>query len=57
MNDIVDDDLVGSTGYHNALPLEVHGSSYVQMHMLPKNKQSRLVILQRHYTNIPIPEG
>ena len=39
----LDDDLSSSTGYHNALPLEVHGAGYAQMAMVAKAKAMRLV--------------
>ena len=38
-----DDDLSSSTGYHNALPLEVHGAGYNQMAMVSNAKAFRLV--------------
>ncbi|XP_018011765.1 uncharacterized protein LOC108668992 [Hyalella azteca] len=34
ITDIEDDELSSCTGYHNALPLEVHGTGYTQMHMI-----------------------
>lgn len=39
----LDDDLSSSTGYHNALPLEVHGAGYNQMAMVSNAKAFRLV--------------
>jgi DDB1- and CUL4-associated factor 15 len=33
----------GLTGYHSALPLEVHGSGYAQMQMVSNSKAERLV--------------
>ena len=39
----LDDDLSCSTGYHNALPLEVHGAGYAQMQMVSNAKALRLV--------------
>lgn len=42
---IIDDDLSSSTGYHNALPLEVHGAGYNQMAMVSNSKALRLVNL------------
>lgn len=41
----LDDDLSSSTGYHNALPLEVHGAGYNQMAMVSNAKAFRLVRL------------
>ena len=38
-----DDELSSATGYHNALPLEVHGSGYTQMHMISNSKAEKLV--------------
>lgn len=38
-----DDDMSGLTGYHSALPLEVHGSGYAQMQMVSNSKAERLV--------------
>lgn len=38
-----DDELGTATGYHNALPLEVHGSGYTQMHMISNTKAEKLV--------------
>lgn len=40
---IPDDDMSGLTGYHSALPLEVHGSGYAQMQMVSNSKAERLV--------------
>ena len=40
---LIDDDLSCSTGYHNALPLEVHGAGYAQMQMVSNAKALRLV--------------
>lgn len=40
-----DDDLSSSTGYHNAVPLEVHGAGYAQMQMVSNAKALRLVRL------------
>ena len=40
-----DDDLSSSTGYHNALPLEVHGAGYNQMALVSNAKAFRLVRL------------
>ena len=40
-----DDELSSATGYHNALPLEVHGSGYSQMHMISNTKAEKLVSL------------
>lgn len=42
ITDIEDDDLSSSTGYHNALPLEVHGAGYNQMAMVSNAKAFRL---------------
>jgi len=42
ITDVEDDDLGASTGYHTALPLEVHGSGYTQMYMVSKNKAEQL---------------
>jgi len=42
ITDVEDDDLGASTGYHTALPLEVHGSGYTQMYMVSKNKAEHL---------------
>ena len=38
-----DDELSSSTGYHNALPLEVHGAGYNQMAMVSNTKALKLV--------------
>ena len=43
MDVFTDDDLSCSTGYHNALPLEVHGAGYAQMQMVSNAKALRLV--------------
>lgn len=40
---LADDELGTATGYHNALPLEVHGSGYTQMHMISNSKAEKLV--------------
>lgn len=40
--DFLDDDESGSTGYHSALPLEVHGTGYVQMQMISNSKAEKL---------------
>lgn len=42
ITDVEDDDLGTTTGYHNALPLEVHGSGYTQMAMVSNSKAERL---------------
>merc|ERR1712130_848848 len=42
ITDVEDDDLGISTGYHSALPLEVHGSGYTQMQMISNNKAEKL---------------
>jgi len=42
ITDVEDDDLGTTTGYHNALPLEVHGSGYTQMAMISNSKAGRL---------------
>jgi len=42
ITDVEEDDLSSSTGYHNALPLEVHGSGYTQLHMITNNKAEKL---------------
>jgi len=42
ITDVEDDDLGISTGYHSALPLEVHGSGYTQMHMISNTKAEKL---------------
>jgi len=44
ITDIEDDDLSCSTGYHNALPLEVHGAGYAQMQMVSNAKALRLKV-------------
>lgn len=41
--DVLDDDESGSTGFHSALPLEVHGTGYVQMQMISNSKAEKLV--------------
>lgn len=40
---LIDDDESGSTGFHSALPLEVHGTGYVQMQMISNSKAEKLV--------------
>ncbi|KAG0697691.1 DDB1- and CUL4-associated factor 15 [Chionoecetes opilio] len=42
ITDIEDDELSTATGYHNALPLEVHGSGYTQMQMISNMKAEKL---------------
>ncbi|XP_050712340.1 uncharacterized protein LOC126996160 isoform X2 [Eriocheir sinensis] len=42
ITDIEDDELSTATGYHNALPLEVHGSGYTQMQMISNTKAEKL---------------
>ena len=42
ITDVEDDDLGISTGYHSALPLEVHGSGYTQMQMISNTKAEKL---------------
>jgi len=42
ITDVEDDDLGISTGYHSALPLEVHGSGYTQMQMISNAKAEKL---------------
>ena len=42
ITDVEEDDLGSTTGYHNALPLEVHGSGYTQMAMVSNSKAERL---------------
>ncbi|XP_046388655.1 DDB1- and CUL4-associated factor 15 [Ischnura elegans] len=42
ITDIEDDDLSSSTGYHSALPLDVHGSGYAQMQMVSSAKVEKL---------------
>ncbi|CAL4094262.1 unnamed protein product [Meganyctiphanes norvegica] len=42
ITDIDDDELSTTTGYHNPLPLEVHGSGYSQMHMISNTKAEKL---------------
>ncbi|XP_063606430.1 uncharacterized protein LOC134781245 [Penaeus indicus] len=44
ITDIEDDELGTATGYHNALPLEVHGSGYTQMHMISNTKAEKLMV-------------
>ncbi|XP_076030743.1 uncharacterized protein LOC143018969 isoform X2 [Oratosquilla oratoria] len=44
ITDIEDDELSTTTGYHNALPLEVHGSGYTQMHMVSNAKAEKLMV-------------
>ena len=41
-SDVEEDDLGSTTGYHNALPLEVHGSGYTQMAMVSNSKAELL---------------
>ncbi|CAG0915594.1 unnamed protein product [Notodromas monacha] len=41
--DLEDDELCSSTGYHNALPLEVHGAAYVQMQPVSRVKVGRVL--------------
>lgn len=41
---VPDDELSTATGYHNALPLEVHGSGYTQMQMISNTKAEKLVM-------------
>jgi len=43
LNWFADDDMSGLTGYHSALPLEVHGSGYAQMQMVSNSKAEKLV--------------
>jgi hypothetical protein len=38
-----DDDFSASTGYHCALPLEVHGAGYAQLQMISNTKAGKLV--------------
>jgi len=38
-----DDDFSESTGYHCALPLEVHGAGYAQLQMISNTKAGKLV--------------
>ena len=40
--DIEEDDLSRSTGYHYALPLEVHGAGYAQMQMVSGSRADKL---------------
>ena len=40
---LADDELSSCTGYHNALPMEVHGAGYTQMHMISNTKAEKLV--------------
>ncbi|CAB3359272.1 Hypothetical predicted protein [Cloeon dipterum] len=42
ITDVEDDDMSGLTGYHSALPLEVHGSGYTQMQMVSNSKAEKL---------------
>ncbi|XP_059483029.1 uncharacterized protein LOC132201118 [Neocloeon triangulifer] len=42
ITDIEDDDMSSLTGYHSALPLEVHGSGYAQMQMVSNSKAEKL---------------
>ncbi|KAJ9593181.1 hypothetical protein L9F63_015278, partial [Diploptera punctata] len=43
ITDIEDDDFSESTGYHCALPLEVHGAGYVQLQMISNSKAGKLM--------------
>lgn len=43
ITDIEDDDESGGTGFHSALPLEVHGTGYVQMQMISNTKAEKLM--------------
>ncbi|XP_034257159.1 uncharacterized protein LOC117654554 [Thrips palmi] len=43
ITDIEDDDESGGTGFHSALPLEVHGTGYVQMQMISNSKAEKLM--------------
>nr|CAD7430815.1 unnamed protein product [Timema monikensis] len=43
ITDIEDDDLSEITGYHSALPLEVHGAGYMQLQMISNSKAEKLV--------------
>nr|CAD7575558.1 unnamed protein product [Timema californicum] len=38
-----DDDLSEITGYHSALPLEVHGAGYMQLQMISNSKAEKLM--------------
>jgi len=42
ITDVEDDDLGATTGFHSALPLEVHGSGYTQMQMISNSKAEKL---------------
>jgi hypothetical protein len=42
-----DDDFSESTGYHCALPLEVHGAGYAQLQMISNTKAGKLVSVVR----------
>ena len=42
ITDVEDDDLGMTTGYHSALPLEVHGSGYTQLAMISNAKAEKL---------------
>ncbi|CAG0902680.1 unnamed protein product [Darwinula stevensoni] len=44
ITDIEDDDLSDMTGYHMALPVELHGSCYNQLQMISRSKLSTLTI-------------
>nr|CAD7589986.1 unnamed protein product [Timema genevievae] len=43
ITDIEDDDLSEITGYHSALPLEVHGAGYMQLQMISNSKAEKLM--------------
>lgn len=47
---VPDDELSTATGYHNALPLEVHGSGYTQMQMISNAKAEKLVMTSLLYS-------
>ncbi|XP_067004415.2 uncharacterized protein [Anabrus simplex] len=54
ITDIEDDDLNECTGYHCALPLEVHGAGYVQLQMISNSKAEKLMapcvlVMQRSF--------
>jgi hypothetical protein len=42
-----DDDFSESTGYHCALPLEVHGAGYAQLQMISNTKAGKLVSVMK----------
>ncbi|KAJ4439787.1 hypothetical protein ANN_07915, partial [Periplaneta americana] len=42
ITDIEDDDFSESTGYHCALPVEVHGAGYAQLQMISNTKAGKL---------------